>query len=154
MPRLLGPTALNDIVIRKLVDALKRGNTRINACRISRVNYSTFRGWLERGCRGDEDYIGFALQMRDAEAFAEDEAMERIREGALGWQGMAWWLQRRNRARWGDITPAAEKAKLLQAANSNSSLEEVPLADLEEAIMSAAELKRAEASGKKTGTKE
>jgi hypothetical protein len=151
-----GPTALNDIVIRKLVDALKRGNTRVNACRLARVSSRSFTEWLKKGCEGREDYVEFALRVRDAEAFAEDEAMERIREGALGWQGMAWWLQRRNRARWADITPAAEKAKLLQAANSNAhALDEVPLADLEQAIQDAAELKRAEAANiKKTGTKE
>lgn len=152
MPRLNGPTALNDIVIKRICDALKRGNTRVNACRLARVNDSTFSEWLRRGRLGDEDYIAFALQIRDAEAFAEDEAMKRIRDGALGWQGMAWWLQRRNRARWADITPAAEKAKLqAAAANSNSSLEEVPLADLEQAIQDAAELKR-QASGQKNGT--
>lgn len=154
MPRILGPTALNDIVIKRICDALKRGNTRANACALARVNPSTFDTWLKKGKAGEEDYIVFALQVRDAEAFAEDETLELIKFGKPGWQGAAWWLQRRNRAKWGDITPAAEKAKLqAAAANSNSSLEEVPLADLEQAIQDAAELKRAQTdASKKNGT--
>ena len=136
-----GPTSLNDLVIRKICDALKRGNTRVNACRLARVNPSTFARWLEWGKAGREDYVGFALAMRNAEAEAEDDAMKRIRNGEPGWQGMAWWLQRRNRARWGDISPLEVRAKLTQAANNNA-LEDVPLDDLVSAIQDAAELKK------------
>lgn len=145
-----GPTALNDLVIKRLSDALKRGNTRVNACRLARVSQSCFTEWMRKGQLGHEHYIDFALKMRDAEAFAEDEAMERIREGAVGWQGMAWWLQRRNRARWADITPAAERAKLLRETTNASNLDDVDLKDLEKAIEDAAQFKR-ELVKKETG---
>lgn len=111
---------------------------------------------MRKGLEGHEDYIKFALQVRDAEAFAEDETIEVIKAGKPGWQGGAWWLQRRNRAKWGDIVPAVEKARIQANAANNTSLDEVPLADLEQAIQDAAEMKRAAiaASAKKTGTKE
>jgi hypothetical protein len=145
-----GPTALNDLVIRRIVDALKRGNTRINSCRLARVNPSTFGDWLHKGKAGHPDYIAFAIQIREAEAIAEDEVVEKIRTGQPGWQGLAWWLQRRNRARWGDIIPAIEKARIESRAANSQSLDDVPLADLEQAIQDAAELKRnANNAGKK-----
>lgn len=146
-----GPLALNDLVIRRICDALKRGNNRKNACALARVNPGTFTQWIRWAKEGKPDYISFALQVRDAEAYAEDEAMARIREGTVGWQGMAWWLQRRNRAKWGDIIPAIEKARLESRAANSQSLDDVPLADLEQAIQDAAELKR-NANAKKDET--
>ena len=142
-----GPTALNDLVIRRLCDALKRGNTRLNACALARVNPSTFNQWCLKARAGNPDYLDFALKIRDAEAAAEDEAVDIIRFGRGGWQGAAWWLQRKNRTKWGDITK--EGAVHLRNGAANNNLAEVPLEDLESAIQEAAELKRSALADKK-----
>lgn len=126
----------DEFTARKIVDALKRGNTRRNACALSRVSNRVFSTWM----KSDSD---FAAQVRNAEAFAEDEGIGRIREGAAGWQGMAWWIARRNRnGRWAERVEAQEKAKLLAKAANSNSLEDVPLDDLEKAIEQAAAAKR------------
>jgi hypothetical protein len=143
-----GATTLNELVIKRLCDALKRGNTRINACALARVNPSTFNYWLAKARAGHLDYLDFALKIRDAEAYAEDEAIDIIKFGRAGWQGVAWWLQRRNRKKWGDITKDGAR----EIAANDTRLEDVSLEDLESAIADAAELKRqALAAAKKSG---
>lgn len=133
----------DEFTARKIVDALKRGNTRRNACALSRVASRTFDVWMK-------DDSAFKAQVLAAEAFAEDEGIERIREGAAGWQGMAWWLQRRNRnGRWAERVEAQEKAKIMAKAANSNSLEDLSLDDLEKAIQEAAAAKRE--SKKETG---
>jgi hypothetical protein len=133
-----GPTRLNDITIKRLCDALKRGNTRLNACALARVNPSVFQSWVNKAKSGDPDYLEFALKIRDAEAAAEDEAVDLVKWGRSGWQGAAWFLQRRNRKKWGDIT----KQGAVQVSANDNRLEEIPLEDLEQAIADAAEMRR------------
>jgi|SRR5882762_3430867 len=135
-----GPTAMNDITTRRLCDALKRGNSRMCACALARCRFENFRAWMRKAAAGDEAYTEFALKVRDAEGFAEDEAVLKIREGSVGWQGAAWWLQRRNRIRWGDAMKSAPG--VARGANDNSRLADVSLEELESAIQEAAELKR------------
>lgn len=132
-----GPYALNDIVAEKIIAALKRGNMRHTACHMARVCGTAIDDWMKLSDR--EPYLSFCLRVRDAEAFAEDEGVSVIKAGEPGWQGMAWWIERRYK-RWSKEVAAA-KAKLQPAANSND-LEEVELADLERAIHDAAEVKR------------
>jgi hypothetical protein len=143
-----GPNVLNDLVIRRLCDALKRGNTRLNACAIARVNINTFNLWCRKAREGHPDYLDFALKIRDAEAYAEDVAIDAIKFGQYGWQGAAWWLQRRNRAKWGEV---AKTGSAMLRNSEAEKLEDVSLEDLQEAIEAAAELKRGELSKKKVG---
>lgn len=133
----------DEFTSRKIVDALKRGNTRRNSCALSRISNATFCLWMKSDPQ-------FKAQVLAAEAFAEDEGIERIREGNAGWQGMAWWIARRNRnGRWAERVEAAEKAKIMAKAANSNSLEDLSLDDLEKAIHEAAALK---AEAKKNGT--
>lgn len=137
-------TGPDDLIEKRIIDALKRGNTRRNSCQLARVSNTTFCQWMKR-------FPDFAARVRSAEAEAEDEGVERIREGSSGWQGMAWWIARRNRnGRWADRVEAAEREKIrAKAANSNS-LEDLSLDDLEKVIQEAAAAKR-EMAKKETG---
>jgi hypothetical protein len=135
-------SAYCELITFKIVDALKRGNTRRNASALANISNATFCNWMKK-------YPEFKARVLNAEAEAEDEGIVRIRAGSVGWQGMAWWIQRRNRnGRWAERVEAVEKAKLQAAANQNS-LEDVPLDDLQRAIADAADLKAAEAAKKK-----
>lgn len=140
-----GPWALNDIVEAKIIGALKRGNMRSTACQLARVNPNAIAEWMRQD---KEPYLSFCQKVRDAEAFAVDAGLERIKEGSSGWQGMAWWLERRDK-KWSKEVAAA-KAKNAAPANSNE-LEDVELDDLMQAIQDAAALKAAE-EAKKDGT--
>lgn len=140
-----GPWVLNDIVEKKIIEALKRGNMRSTACQLAHVDREAITEWMKRPT---EPYLTFAQKVRDAEAFAVDAGLTRIKEGATGWQGMAWWLERRHKEWCKEV--AALKAKNAPAANSNE-LEDVDLDDLMQAIQDAAALKSAEAL-KKDGT--
>lgn len=121
-----------EFVTHKIVEALKRGNTRRNSAHLAGISQTSFDGWMK-------NHPEFKAKVLAAEALAEDEGIGRIREGAAGWQGMAWWIARRNRnGRWAERVEAAEKEKIrAKAANSNS-LEDVPLDDLQRAIEDAA----------------
>jgi hypothetical protein len=148
-----GPTTLNDLVIRRLCDALKRGNNRRNACALSGIALPTFNDWLRKAKDGAADYEEFGRRIRAAEADAEDGAVEHIKAGKPGWQGVAWWIQRRTRPRWCDPVAPARGAPSGNAAN-DTDLSSLRLEDLESAIQDAAELKRkalAEAGKKGTG---
>lgn len=136
-----GPTVLNDLVIRRLCDALKRGNNRRNACALSGVGLNTFNLWLRRARDGGADYAEFGRRIRAAEADAEDGAVDHIRTGKPGWQGVAWWIQRRTRPRWSDPVAPSRGAPSGNAAN-DTDLSGLRLEDLEAAIQDAAELKR------------
>jgi len=79
------------------------------------------------------------LKIRDAEAAAEDEAVDINQVWAWGWQVRPWWLNGRIALNGGHHQ--GRSGPLAQRA-ANNNLAEVPLEDLESAIQEAAELKR------------
>jgi len=145
------PYKLNDIVEKRLIDALRRGNTRTTACALAGITVPTFHRWMHQdvgGADSKEELTEFARKVREAEALAEDEAVVTIRAQKQNWQGMAWWASRRPRSRWKDKGAGADKRTAVAA---NDALHDMPLADLEAAIQDAAELKRQEVAKKETG---
>lgn len=95
------PTLLDDLVSKRICDALAQGNAQSTAARAAGVGVSTMRAWLARGVTGEEPYASFRETAKRAEAVGETELVATIREGATKtWQCAAWLLERRFPARW------------------------------------------------------
>jgi hypothetical protein len=112
------PYALTVDVQGQIVASLREGNYVSVACRAAGTTYDTFRHWERRWEDGDpvaQQFADFFMASRKAQALAETEALRRVREGAPGWQGSAWYLERRFSARWGRrATIAVDGPRLLE----------------------------------------
>lgn len=103
------PTSLNDIVSQAICNALSRGNTRRCAAALAGISYASLCTWIRKGRETEEEpYHAFLGRLEKAEAEAEDTMVTMVRIGDMGWQGGAWWLERRRRRTWRrPIQPAA-----------------------------------------------
>jgi hypothetical protein len=101
-------TELTPDVARTIVAAVRNGNYRTTAAALAGVHRSTLYVWEQRE---DEPYATFTRELQAAEAEAESELLESIRnampsipgEGGRGadpWQSRAWILERRWPKRW------------------------------------------------------
>lgn len=123
---------LDDLVTKRIVDAVAQGLPRDTAAKLARVAPSTFYGWLARGRLGEAPYLEFLERVREAEAKGEAELVERIRAAARqSWSAAAWLLERRRPARWAlrrgerderttvpaldGLSPAAARARIAEA---------------------------------------
>lgn len=94
------PTLLNDILTQAVCNSLRAGNSRRCAAAAAGVTYATLCNWLMWGRNEKEPYATFFGRIEKVEAEAEAECVEKIRNGLPGWQGSAWWLERRRRRTW------------------------------------------------------
>ena len=96
-PRGIGqPPGLDKFVHDRLAEALRTGNTRIDAARYAGIGYSTFRSWMARGRTGERPYAAFVASMEKAEADAVIRNVAIIQKAAgVSWQAAAWWLERK-----------------------------------------------------------
>lgn len=102
--RVMGrPTKLDDIIRKKIGDALAAGNTRTTAARLAGIHPETLREWARKGDEGDARFSAFSAMLRTKEALAEAESLKIIRDAARAgtWQAAAWFLERRAPAEWG-----------------------------------------------------
>lgn len=83
----------------KIVEALRRGNTRRAAARLAGIGQSTLSLWLAKGregTKGDDRYVDLLARVTKAEAEAESRMVETIVEASVDtWQAAAWYLERR-----------------------------------------------------------
>lgn len=97
------PTKLDDLVKRRILDALRAGVSRTAAAHGARVGYSTLKGWLADGRDGVEPFSTFLADVHEAEAGAErlvgNAMFKSACEGHVGAQ--SFWLERRRNADWG-----------------------------------------------------
>lgn len=96
------PTLLDDLVSKRIVDAVARGCTRAAAAEAAGIHRDTLQEWLARGREGDAEYSDFAYRVEKADAEAENVMVGVVRGVAIGadgekpiWQAAAWWLERR-----------------------------------------------------------
>jgi transposase len=90
------PTKLDDLVAKRITDAIAAGGSRSAAAEAARVHRSTLMLWLARGRKGEAPYSDFLDRIRKAEADAENEMVVVVREAAKkNWCAAAWWLERR-----------------------------------------------------------
>lgn len=96
-PRPIGqPPALDKFVHDRLAEALRTGNTRIDAARYAGIGYTTFKNWMVRGRAGEKPYAAFLSSMEKAEADAVIRNVAIIQKAAgVSWQAAAWWLERK-----------------------------------------------------------
>jgi hypothetical protein len=105
------PTALTPRKLRKLFDALERGNFREPACARAGIAYRTFRNWMEAGSQDEDQETPqglFAAAVEHAEAVWEDKALTRVNDAAenpRNWMAGVIMLSRRHRERWAERKP-------------------------------------------------
>ncbi len=97
------PTALDDLLGKRIIDAIRRGGTRHDAALAAGISICTMFRWLQKGRAGQEPYDKFSDRVKAAEAEYRLECVQVITEAAHGgsWQAAAWYLERRNYKVWG-----------------------------------------------------
>jgi transposase len=106
------PKLLDELVTRRIVDAVRAGASRTAAAEASRVGRSTLHLWLKRGASGEEEpYASFTAKVRQAEGELEKELLGIIKgHSANSWQAAAWILERKFQARWAIRKPREREA--------------------------------------------
>jgi transposase-like protein len=107
-------TLLDDLVTKRICDALREGHTYKSAARAGGINADTLHEWYERGTRedaprGDEDgrYARFAQAVDLAEGEALKRALGAItalfssENDKVRFEAAKWWLSTRLRDEWG-----------------------------------------------------
>lgn len=94
------PSKLNEELIEQFAEKLRKGLNIQTVCDLLMITQPSYNNWMRQGeddiTNGNEDslFAAFFLEIKKARAEFEELANERISEGAPGWQGMAWWLER------------------------------------------------------------
>lgn len=88
----------------KIVDVLRRGNYRVVAADVAGVGLRTFNTWIKAGEDDPDSEFGvFRRACIEAERLAEIEMVDVIRNAAaIDHKAAAWYLGRKQPARWGD----------------------------------------------------
>lgn len=109
MANLGRPLSLNDIAAKLICDAVAAGNTRRCAAALAGISAATLGNWIRAGRHGDDRFADFLVRLEKADALAEAGAVVNVRVGQPGWQGSAWWLERRRRHSWRRPVQPVEK---------------------------------------------
>lgn len=105
------PTKLDDLVSKRIVNAIAKGLPRDTAAKLAGIAPSTLYLWLRKGDAGEEPFSEFSDALKRAEAEGEAELVAIIREaGKTSWTACAWLLERRRPARWALRRERSEKA--------------------------------------------
>jgi hypothetical protein len=90
------PGKLTPQVEARILDALRRGNTRTAAAEAAGIDRTQLWRWMER-------FATFRNEVTRAEAEAEVDAVDTIRDAyrAGDWKAASWWLERQRHADWG-----------------------------------------------------
>ncbi len=96
------PSKLTFEVEKRLVEAVRAGNSREAAAKAAGISEATFYSWLSRGRKAKRGrFLEFLEAIKKAEGEAEQKAVGRIVEaGQKHWQAAAWWLERKYPKRW------------------------------------------------------
>jgi len=98
------PAVLTEATQRLIVESLAEGNYLSTACLTAGTTVDTFYYWkrlCESGTEHAQAYADFFGAVKAASAKAESDSLKLIRRGVSGWQGAAWFLERRFREKWG-----------------------------------------------------
>jgi hypothetical protein len=117
------PSKLTESRMEKLIEALRAGAYRIDACRAAGIHYNTLLAWEKKGeSEKSGEYVEFLDVLRRAEAEAAIANVEVITTAAQkgDWRAAAWFLEHKYPERW------ARREKRQQAelqANTRAELE-------------------------------
>ena len=93
---------MDDLVTKRVVDALKAGMGRKAAAGASGIGWSTLKVWLAAGRRGEAPYAAFLAKVEEAEGKAErevvDALMTAIKAGKV--DAIKLWLTSRRPQEW------------------------------------------------------
>lgn len=124
------PTKLSKTLIDEAVRMIEEsGCFAITVAKALGVTERTWYNWLDaaeraagkppsKRTKNDELYLAFADGMERAEAKVEIKSLTVCRRGDLGWQGSAWYLERRHRDRWGRGAAENDGGQLTDLVNA------------------------------------
>jgi len=95
-------TKLTKTLQKKICEGVLAGNYPVTAAKAAGISHQTYYNWMERGKSGEEPFDAFAEAVEHAEAVAEREMVEIVREAASTkqWAAAMTWLERRHSDRW------------------------------------------------------
>ncbi len=93
------PTKLDDLTAKRIVDAIRAGNTRACAAQLGGVHKATLLEWLALGRRGEQPFADFADRVAKADGEAEARMVAVVVKAAEdgSWQAAKAWLELRRR---------------------------------------------------------
>lgn len=117
------PVKFTPEVQQEIVRLVAEGNYLEVACQAAGVTSRLVRHYRKMWEDGDPSVShldDFFSALKKALALAESSSLRRIRSGVEGWQGSAWFLERRYPKRWAKREP--EKPKGVQAGDPTDML--------------------------------
>lgn len=91
---------------------MAEGNYLDPACRAAGTTRQVVEYWrklYEAGAEHAQKYADFFASLARAQSIAEANAVGSVRGGGMGWQGSAWFLERRFPRRWAAVKDRPEK---------------------------------------------
>lgn len=101
--KLQRPYVLTPETQATIVLSLAEGNYIKTACEGAGTTYDCFRHWQRRWEEDDpvaQEFADFFKAVKKAVAQGEENALRTVVAGDTGWQGSAWFLERRFPKRW------------------------------------------------------
>ena len=108
------PSKLTESRMEKLIEALRSGGYRIDACRAAGIHYNTLLAWEKRGeSEGSGEYLEFLDALRRAEAEAVITNIDVITKAAQDgdWRAAAWFLEHKYPDKWARVEKRADQVQ-------------------------------------------
>jgi len=99
--------------MEELIEALRSGSYRIDACRAAGIHYNTLLSWEKKGeSQTSGEYVDFLDALRRAEAEAVVSNVEVITRAAQDgdWRAAAWFLEHKYPDKWSRLEKRAVEA--------------------------------------------
>lgn len=97
------PKALTEEIQKSILESMTLGMHLKSACALAGIQMTTVQYWMrlvESGAEHAQIYADFCNSIEKVQAIAERDGLVAIRSGFPGWQGNAWFLERRFPKRW------------------------------------------------------
>jgi hypothetical protein len=106
------PSKLTESRMEKLIEALRAGAYRIDACRAAGIHYNTLLAWEKKGETQEKgEFSEFLEALRMAEAEAVITNIDVITRAAQDgdWRAAAWFLEHKYPDRWARLEKRADQ---------------------------------------------
>jgi hypothetical protein len=111
--QLVRPTTFTPDAQRMIFELITEGNFLGRAVLAAGLSRCTWRYWVAKYEDGEAPHLHeFFERIDQAIAWAEVNALRRLRTGKSGWQAEAWFLERRHPDRWGRRDMPSRPAKI------------------------------------------
>jgi transposase len=94
------PSDLNDIRAQRIIECIRKGNTRRCAAKVVGIHPSTLQDWIAKGEAGHVRYAAFAERVARADGEMEEAMVDKLVQAALSgnWVAAKTWLELRKGA--------------------------------------------------------